>query len=882
MFARRGLRNLLLSAAFAAGLAASVLLARQLGERREAAVQQAQLAQQLQLHARGLEQLVDRYRALPQLLALDPELRDALQETPGDPKRQRINLRLEAASRTTRASTLTLIDRSGIAIAASNWRVPSSNVGQRYSFRPYVQQALARGHGRFYGIGITTGMPGYFLSEAVRGDDGQPIGVVVIKIDLAALEREWLDVPDIVLVSDEYGVTFLASRAQWRYRMLRPLDADARATIAETRKYAGQRLLPYRTRPAGAAADAALVRIEEPVMPGAWMQQSLRLPGTGWTLHLLHDARGIAAAGRRTAIATALGWLVLAMLALLVRQRLHTAALRRRTRSDMERLVEQHAREMRTARDALLEAAQGADTGLSRQLEHLPQGVVVVDARQRLVAWNTRYAELFRFPAELLQVGRPIADLFRFNAQRGLLGPGPVEEAIERRLRHLRSGSPHHRESEKDDGTVLEIRGNPLPDGGFVTSYNDITSYKKTARELRSLADALEHRIAERTRDLEQARREAEQANHHKSRFVASAVHDLLQPLNAARMFVAELRGLQASAESRRLVARVDQALAAQDGILATLLDISRLESGTLRTEVRDFALEPLLEELGHEFGVLAEARGLSLRRVPTRSVVRSDAALLRRIVQNLLSNAVRYTPRGRLLLGCRREGDAVRIEVHDQGPGIPDAQREAIFEEFRRLDHGGDGDRGAGLGLAIVQRIGRLLGHQVGLRSRVGRGSVFSVTVPRGAVAGAAAAAPQRPANEAGLPLSGTRVWCVDDDPRTCGDAEALLRRWGCTVAFAGGSDAAIGAARDGEAPDIVLLDPSPDGSGGTTLHSRLCRAWNASPPVVLATAARDPALRQQANAQGWGLLYKPVRAPALRALMTQLLLRAVSKPVG
>src|SRR5690606_40434231 len=142
----------------------------------------------------------------------------------------------------------------------------------------------------------------------------------------------------------------------------------------------------------------------------------------------------------------------LAMLALLVRQRLHTAALRRRTRSDMERLVEQHAREMRTARDALLEAAQGADTGLSRQLEHLPQGVVVVDARQRLVAWNTRYAELFRFPAELLQVGRPIADLFRFNAQRGLLGPGPVEEAIERRLRHLRSGSPHHRESEKDDG----------------------------------------------------------------------------------------------------------------------------------------------------------------------------------------------------------------------------------------------------------------------------------------------------------------------------------------------------------------------------------------------------------------------------------------------
>src|SRR5690606_17406358 len=166
-----------------------------------------------------------------------------------------------------------------------------------------------------------------------------------------------------------------------------------------------------------------------------------------------------------------------------------------------------------------------------------------------------------------------------------LLGGGAsVEEAIRRRLDHLRSGKPHMRESEKDDGTVLEIRGNPLPDGGFVTSYADITSYKNAARELRSLADALEHRVAERTHDLDEARREAEQANRYKTRFVASAVHDLPQPLNAARMFVSVLRGRLADAGQQQTADHIEAALSAQDAILGSLLDISRLESGSLRT----------------------------------------------------------------------------------------------------------------------------------------------------------------------------------------------------------------------------------------------------------------------------------------------------------
>ena len=332
------------------------------------------------------------------------------------------------------------------------------------------------------------------------------------------------------------------------------------------------------------------------------------------------------------------------------------------------------------------------------------QGVVIIDAQLNLVAWNSRYVELFRYPPELMRVGQPIEDLLRHNARRGLLGHGPLEESIERRLAHLRSGTPHLHESAKEDGTVLEIRGNPLPEGGFVTSYADITSYKNAARELRSLADALERRVAERTRDLDAARREAERVNRTKSRFVAAAVHDLLQPLNAARMFTSLLRSHLHDDAGRHVADSIDSALAAQDAILSSLLDLARMESGQLEVHVRDVPLGPLLQVLAHNFGVLASKRGLKLSCVPTRHVVRTDENLLRRIVQNYVSNAIRYSRQGRIVVGCRRDGAHVRIEVHDQGPGIPEGDRQRVFDRFERLQ----ADRGqAGTGLGIGGRQG-------------------------------------------------------------------------------------------------------------------------------------------------------------------------------
>lgn len=854
-----------------------------LGEHHALEREDAQVQRQLALYSQSLQQHIDRYRTLPQLLALDPELLQALSAPLDEQRRNYLNLKLERANGVTRSSTLTLIDRHGVAVAASNWRLDNSNVGVDYSFRPYVQQALASGNGRFYGIGMTTGVPGYFLSQAIVDAQGRRIGAIAIKIELAALEREWLSVPDVVMASDSHGVVFLASRDEWRYRQLVPLGPGDREELAATRQYASQTLRPMRYRTLGQIdSGGRRVRFELPALPAPVLWRSLTLADSQWHLHLLHDAAAVTAAGRSAALAAGGGWLALSFLALFVQQRRRTSALRQRSREELETLLQQHALELRTAQDSLVQAAQQADSGLSRSLEHLPQGVVIIDAQLRLVAWNSRYVELFRFPPGLVRVGRPIEDIFRYNARRGLLGPGSIEAAIERRLNHLRSGSPHMRESEKDDGTVLEIRGNPLPDGGFVTSYADITSYKNAARELRSLADALEHRVEERTRDLEAAKREAEAANRYKTRFVASAVHDLLQPLNAARMFVSALRG-RLDDDSRQIADHVDAALAAQDGILNSLLDISRLESRTLQTHVHDFALGPLLDTLAREFGIVAESRGLRLDRVATNAVVRSDPALLRRILQNFLSNAIRYTRRGRILIGCRRDGGQLRIEVHDQGPGIPESLQQEIFEEFRRLDDGVANERGAGLGLAIVERIGRLLGHRIGLRSRLGHGSVFSVSLPLGDPLAAVAAAPDGVVeHEEDLPLRHCRVWCIDDDPRVCEATRTLLQRWGCDVELADGPEVALATARPGHAPDLVLLDVRMGQQHGPQVQARLEQIWQRQPTVILVTAEPDQALRALAQDRGWGFLSKPVRPPALRALITQLLLRRQAGPAG
>ncbi|MBM7063387.1 sensor histidine kinase [Pseudomonas sp. UL073] len=331
-----------------------------------------QAEEQLGLYLNNLRTLIDRYRTLPAVLALDPELREALAAPVDAASQARINHKLEAINGAAHSSTLELLDRNGLAIAASNWRGPHSYVGHNYGFRPYFLETRSQGTGRFYAVGVTSGIPGYFLSSAVRDAQGGFLGAIVVKLEFPELEREWSASPDILLVSDAKGVVFIANRPGWRYRELLPLDAAARAELAATRQYDKQPLQPltHRTlQPLG--EQRRLARVRGPEGRRDYLWQALPLPSEQWTLHLLREPREAAQAGRSAALGAAGAWLALVFLGLFLHQRWRLARLRQRSRLELERLVEQRTAALRTAQDGLVQAAKLAALGqMSAALAH--------------------------------------------------------------------------------------------------------------------------------------------------------------------------------------------------------------------------------------------------------------------------------------------------------------------------------------------------------------------------------------------------------------------------------------------------------------------------------------------------------------------------------
>jgi len=519
---------------------------------------------------------------------------------------------------------------------------------------------------------------------------------------------------------------------------------------------------------------------------------------------------------------------------------------------------------------------------LSTTLENVSQGISVVDGDMRLVAWNRRYLELFDYPEGMVYVGLPVADLIRWNAKHGECGPGEVDEHVAKRIRYMRAGSPHVFQRVRPDGTVIEMRGRALPGGGFVTTFTDVTAYKSVEQALIDANETLEQRVEDRTAELSDAlnataiaRREAEAANASKTRFLAAASHDLLQPLNAARLFTSALRqqpGLDS--EAAQLAERIDASFRAAEDLLDALLDVSRLDAGSYRPEVIPFALADLFDSLRQQFAVVAEQRGLTLHVVPTSLSVLSDAQLLRRIVANFLSNALRYTRVGGVVLGVRRRGDQVRIEVWDTGPGIADEQQARIFGEFQRLDRPSPwGEKGLGLGLSICDRLAGILEHRLSLRSDVGRGSCFSITVPRAEnVARKRAASVVRPGGEQ-LPLT---VLCIDNDETILEGMRALLGRWGVDCRVALDTDAAFDVLTSTHV-DLILADYHlGDGIDGFEALRMLGDKLGVVPPAAMVTADGSTELKQRARTLGYPVLHKPVRPAALRALLVALAKRA------
>jgi signal transduction histidine kinase len=387
--------------------------------------------------------------------------------------------------------------------------------------------------------------------------------------------------------------------------------------------------------------------------------------------------------------------------------------------------------------------------------------------------------------------------------------------------------------------------------------------FNRMAERLQESYATLEARIAERTEQLATA-------NQAKTRFLAAASHDLRQPMHALALTVGELREMAHAPELAALARRIDRSVAALEDLLDALLDISKLDAGAMAAAKQTFALQSVLERLADELGPAAEEKGLRFRVVPTSLWTESDPTLLGRMLLNLAANAVRYTREGGVVVGCRRHGAQAEIVVADSGIGITAADQGRIFEEFYQADSPQrDRAQGLGLGLAIVDRVARLLGHAITVKSQVGRGSVFGVRVP---IVPPRPESPASAALETGTQLAGLRVLVVDDEPDVRAALDGLLRRWGCSVETAASGEEALSAGR--ASLDLVLCDLrlGEVGSGFDVLD-RLKARWGAGLRGIIVTADASPGRIADAHARGYPLLHKPVRPAKLRALVEQLL---------
>ena len=403
---------------------------------------------------------------------------------------------------------------------------------------------------------------------------------------------------------------------------------------------------------------------------------------------------------------------------------------------------------------------------------------------------------------------------------------------------------------------------------------HDITERKRAQEAMARINTELEQRVEARTRELQAAKQEAEDANASKDKYLAAASHDLLQPLNAARLLVATLQERDLSHDNRHLVERIHTALTGAEELLADLLDISRLDANAVTPDQEEFAARDLLSALYSEFQPVAQQAGLELKLIDTSHVVRSDSRLLMRILRNFLSNAIRYTPSGRVVLGCRRYGNYVDLMVCDSGPGIADHQREEIFREFKQLDNAQKGrSKGVGLGLAIVERIARMMNHPILMKSKVGKGSCFGVRVP---LTGRQTQVTLTQTSEAlppGGKLDRVRVLVIDNEETIRHSMTSLLQAWGCNVISAGSEQVAVEAWHNFQ-PDIILADYHLDQSEtGTRILHRLEEQTGERTPAIVITADRSDPVRQEITRLGAARLNKPVKPAKLRALMCFML---------
>jgi signal transduction histidine kinase len=487
---------------------------------------------------------------------------------------------------------------------------------------------------------------------------------------------------------------------------------------------------------------------------------------------------------------------------------------------------------------ALRREAEGKTALLEATLQNMRQGITLVDADGNVRMWNPQFVQLLGLPATLPVEGRPL--------ERIVAACDPP----------LTLGAASNLEYRRADAAVIEITQNAMPDGGRVTTFTDITELKR------------------REAALETARRNAEQANAAKTRFLAAASHDLRQPIHALGLLFATLSDRVRSDATAPILGQIDTAVDAIDFMLNSLLDISKLDAGVVQPEVSRVDLSSLLEQLEAEYQPVVGVTGNRLKIRDARVCVLSDPSMLHRILSNLLSNALRYTAGGRVLIGTRRRGDSVRIDVCDNGPGIPAEALDDIFLEFHQLGNPErDRRKGLGLGLAIVKRLAELLGHQIEVRSVPGRGSRFSITLPL--TTAEPIAEPARAETAAwGPTLRDKRVLVLDDDTAVLDAMRALLERWGCSVTTCATPEEAQQRCVPAAAPHLLIVDYRlrHDASGIETI-ARLQKHCGHRVPALVITGDTAPDRLREAQRSGYPLLHKPVKPPQLHMMMRQIL---------
>jgi signal transduction histidine kinase len=495
---------------------------------------------------------------------------------------------------------------------------------------------------------------------------------------------------------------------------------------------------------------------------------------------------------------------------------------------------------------------------------------------QRLDDTSSDTAWLLDLPEAAGQVGFPLADILAILTRRGDIGKEDGKALV---ADFLTLDKPFLLEL-SGGARIIEVRTNAMPDKGIVTTYTDISRRVAADMALKQANETLELRVAERTgeltrvnREVAEARAAAEEANIGKTRFFAAVGHDILQPLNAARLYSSSLVERLGSSENSALVRNIDSSLESVESILGAVLDISRLDTGAMKPRLQSVPLNDLLRRIETDFAPVARAANLKLKVMPTSLTVRTDPNLLRRLVQNLVSNAIKYTPAGKVLVGVRREGGNAVIQVIDSGIGIPPSKFRTVFKEFARLDEGIRTASGLGLGLSIVDRISRVLNHGVDLQSQPAKGTGFRVTIPIDSAGTDAPRATSAEPIRTAEPLHGLRVLCIDNEPLILAGMKLLLEGWGCTVVTVASLQLWQGSlSPNDQRPNAIIADYHlEDGTGLQAIRAMREHVGTAI-PALLVTADRSPEVRGAAERDGVALQNKPVRPASMRAWLTQL----------